>query len=370
MSQPITNQPLYLQIRGMLKEKIEQGELQPGDQIPTEADLIQQFGVSRITIKSALKLLVDEGLVYRIAGKGTFVADPYAAPEAAPAPTEEPELALRKIGFLSPMANDQFSMQLLQGVEEACKEQNVILIVRWSSTQAEEKEGIRFLRAAGVEGLLIFPVDGESYSEAILSLKTEGFPFVLIDRYLPGIKTNAVYSDNYLGGYIGTEYLISKGHRQIGIVSGTKSKTSSSEDRFSGYLVMAKKAGLRIEPSHWLTRIDEITYMDTDVSQEMVHDWLLSQPEITAVFAFSSAIAVHVGEVAIKLGKKVPEELAILSFDTPPIRDFNGNFFSCIQQQEGKMGEEAVTLLRETIEDPTIIREIIIPVSLREERTT
>ncbi|MFD0716856.1 GntR family transcriptional regulator [Paenibacillus sp. GCM10027626] len=370
MTQPTGNQPLYLQIRGMLKEKIEKGELKPGDQIPTEADLIQQFGVSRITIKSALKMLVEEGLVYRIAGKGTFVSDPHASAEAAAPPVEEAELTARKIGFLSPLANDYFSMQLLQGVEEACKEQNVVLIVRSASTQREEKEGIRFLRAAGVDGLLIFPVDGESYSEAILNLKTEGFPFVLIDRYLPGIKTNAVYSDNYLGGYKGTEYLIGKGHRHIGIVSGTKSKTSSSEDRFSGYLGMAKKAGLKIEPSHWLTRIDEITYLDTDVSQEIVRDWLRSRPEITAVFAFSSAIAFYVAEAAIQLGKKVPEELAILSFDTPPIRDFDGFYFSCIEQQEGKMGEEAVSLLREAIEDPAISREIIIPVSLREGRTT
>ncbi|MDG0810468.1 substrate-binding domain-containing protein [Cohnella rhizosphaerae] len=114
------------------------------------------------------------------------------------------------MGFLSPLANDEFSMRLLIGVQEACKDQNLILIVRSAMTQREEQEGIRFLRAAGVDGLLIFPVDGEAYSEAVLNLKTEGFPFVLIDRYLPGIKTNAVYSDNFAGGRIGTEFLVQK----------------------------------------------------------------------------------------------------------------------------------------------------------------
>ncbi|MCD9024572.1 GntR family transcriptional regulator [Cohnella silvisoli] len=368
MSQPTSNQPLYFQIRETLKEKIERGELKPGDQIPIEADLIQQFGVSRITIKSALKLLVEEGLIYRIAGKGTFVADPHA-PKPVSQLFAETGDAIKRVGFLSPLTNDEFSAHLLQGVQEACKDLNLILIVRSASTQLEEMEGIRFLRAAGADGLLIFPVDGEAYSEAILNLKTDGFPFVLIDRYLPGIKTNAVYSDNYLGGYMGTEYLIKKGHKQIGIVSGTKSKTSSSEDRFSGYLDMAKKAGLKIEPSQWLTRIDEITYLDGAMTQEMVRDWLQSQPEISAVFAFSSAFAFHVAEAAMKIGKKVPDELAILSFDTPPIRDFQGYFFSRIEQQELKMGEEAVSLLLEAIEDPSLLRQIVIPVSLMEGRT-
>lgn len=366
MSLTSDNQPLYLQIRDMLKEKIDLGVLKPGDQIPTETELVQQHGVSRITIKSALKMLVEDGLIYRIAGKGTFVADPDSS---EPVPIDS-STAVKKVGFLSPLANDEFSMRLLIGVQEACKDQNLILIVRSAMTQREEQEGIRFLRAAGVDGLLIFPVDGEAYSEAVLNLKTEGFPFVLIDRYLPGIKTNAVYSDNFAGGSIGTEFLVQKGHRQIGIISGTKSKTSSSEDRFSGYLDMAKKAGLKIEPAHWLTRIDEVTYLDPNIGREMIRKWLESQPEITAIFAFSNTIALYTADAAMKLGKKVPEELAILSFDAPPIRDFQGCLFSYIEQQEDKMGEEAIGLLLAAIEDPAINRQIVIPVKLNEGRTT
>ena len=366
MSLTSDNQPLYLQIRDMLKEKIDLGVLKPGDQLPTESELVQQHGVSRITIKSALKMLVEDGLIYRIAGKGTFVSDPNSSEHLH----IDTNAAFKKVGFLSPLANDEFSMKLLMGVQEACKERNLILIVQSATTQLEEQEGIQFLRAAGVDGLLIFPVDGEAYSEAILNLKTEGFPFVLIDRYLPGIKTNAVYSDNYLGGKMGTEYLIHKGHKQIGIISGTKSKTSSSEDRFSGYLDMATKAGLKIEPAHWLTRIDEITYLDVNMSREMIRKWLESQPEITAVFAFSNAFALYVADEAMKIGKKVPEELAVLSFDAPPIRDFQGCLFSYIEQQEGKMGEEAIGLLLAAIEDPSMNRQIVIPVKLNEGRTT
>ncbi|TLS53909.1 GntR family transcriptional regulator [Paenibacillus antri] len=360
------NQPLYLQIRTFLRNKIETGELKPGDQIPVEAELAQQFNVSRITIKSALKMLVDEGLVYRTAGRGTFVSDPQRPAALEPAGPDN----YRKIGLIGPMTSDSYTLGLLRSIEDQCKEQNLIMLFRSAVTQSEEKEAIRILRSQGVEGLIIFPADGEAYSQAILDLKTEGFPFVLIDRYLPGIKTNAVVSDNFQGGYLGTEYLVNKGHRQIGIVSGTKSKTASSEDRFSGYLEAARKTGLKIEPLHWLTRIDEISYHEEQPTRDMIRDWLNGQQELTAVFAFGSAMAVYVAEIAVQLGKRVPEDLAILSFDTPNIRDFQGLYFSRIEQQEERIGVSAVELLLQVIADPSIIERIVIPVSLVEGRST
>ncbi|UVI28769.1 GntR family transcriptional regulator [Paenibacillus spongiae] len=362
-----SNQPLYLQIRTMIRDKIESGELKPGDQIPVEADLVQQFNVSRITIKSALKLLVDEGLVYRTAGKGTFVADPQEPSLFAPS---DQESAFKKIGLIGPMTSDAFTLNMLRGIEETCKEHNLILLIRTSFTQSEEKEAIRILRAQGIDGLLIFPVDGEAYSQAILDLKTECFPFVLIDRYLPGIKTNSVYTNNHQGGYLGTEYLFNKGHRQIGIVSTTQSKTASAEDRFAGYLEAARHLGLKIEPAHWLTRIDESSFKEEIPTKEIIREWLSEQKNLTAVFAFSSITAVFVADIAVQLGKKIPEDLAILSFDSPGVQDFNGLYFSCIEQQEYQLGEKAVDLLLQVISDPAHIEQIIIPVTLVEGRST
>ncbi len=66
--------PLYVQIKDFWKKKIENGELQPGDQLPGEQDLCEQHGVSRITVKQAINALASEGLVIRHQGRGTFVA--------------------------------------------------------------------------------------------------------------------------------------------------------------------------------------------------------------------------------------------------------------------------------------------------------
>jgi len=68
--------PLYHQIYDSLRQQIEDGVYLPGDQIPTEAELSTNFGVSRITVKQAIKKLVHESVLYRKQGKGTFVCQP------------------------------------------------------------------------------------------------------------------------------------------------------------------------------------------------------------------------------------------------------------------------------------------------------
>ncbi len=68
--------PLYQQIYDLLREKIDTGVFLPKTQIPTEAELSQEYEVSSITVKQAIQKLVAEGLLYRKQGKGTFVCSP------------------------------------------------------------------------------------------------------------------------------------------------------------------------------------------------------------------------------------------------------------------------------------------------------
>ncbi len=71
--------PLYHQIREILAEQVRSGTLKPGDQLPSEDDLRRKFRVTRMTVRQAISGLVNEGLVYRRQGKGTFVGDPKVA---------------------------------------------------------------------------------------------------------------------------------------------------------------------------------------------------------------------------------------------------------------------------------------------------
>ena len=66
--------PRYYQLKEIMREKISSGEWKPGDLIPSERELGEQYGISRMTARQAITELVNEGLFYREQGKGTFVS--------------------------------------------------------------------------------------------------------------------------------------------------------------------------------------------------------------------------------------------------------------------------------------------------------
>ena len=67
--------PLYYQLENVLREKITSGAFSSGEQLPTEIELIEAYGVSRITVRQALQALDEDGLIERQQGRGTFVSN-------------------------------------------------------------------------------------------------------------------------------------------------------------------------------------------------------------------------------------------------------------------------------------------------------
>ena len=66
--------PIYRRIRDALRRRIESGRYREGDRLPSESELVEEFGAARMTVRHALGLLVQDHLVVRSAGRGTFVA--------------------------------------------------------------------------------------------------------------------------------------------------------------------------------------------------------------------------------------------------------------------------------------------------------
>jgi GntR family transcriptional regulator len=73
---PANKNPLYQQLYEILRAQIARRELKPGDTLPTEMELMAQYGAGRVTVRQALDLLVQDGLIYRERARGTFVAHP------------------------------------------------------------------------------------------------------------------------------------------------------------------------------------------------------------------------------------------------------------------------------------------------------
>lgn len=73
-----SSQPLYLQIKDALKQRILDGDYVAHERLPSESELMKMFGVSRITVRQSLRDLHSDGLVFSVQGKGTFVSKPKA----------------------------------------------------------------------------------------------------------------------------------------------------------------------------------------------------------------------------------------------------------------------------------------------------
>lgn len=66
--------PVYLQLVDILRARIERGDWAPNRQILSEAQLVQAYGLARETTRKAVRVLIDEGLLFTVPGRGTFVA--------------------------------------------------------------------------------------------------------------------------------------------------------------------------------------------------------------------------------------------------------------------------------------------------------
>jgi len=351
MSRDRTGPPRYKRIRDELMEEIRENEAIPDYRLPTEAELMARHGVSRMTVNAAIKQLVEEGIVYRVAGKGTFVA---SAKKAAPL----------QVGLILPMYWDAAIRELFISVERECRERGFLPTIRLTESAEEEVSSIRELSGAGVSGLIFYPRHAEVYPGEVVNLLTGAYPFVLVDKYLPGVDANAVYSDNVAGGRIGTEFLADLGHASIGILSSASSKTSSSDDRFRGYLEAARSRGLVMHPDQWLLGLAERTTSSEEMAAE-IKAWLQRQENMTAVFSFNRDLAVLAERMAAELGRTSPGRLAILSFD-----DLAGYRYSYVEQDMAAIGREAVRLLAEAMEEPAVRRSVAVPVRLVPGRTT
>ena len=71
---PIAPLPPYRQIAGILRRRIESGQYQPDTRIPTESELMEAFEVARTTARRAIAVLREEGLIYTVPQRGSYVA--------------------------------------------------------------------------------------------------------------------------------------------------------------------------------------------------------------------------------------------------------------------------------------------------------
>lgn len=179
--------PLYKRIQLDIKEQISNHTLREGDLVPSESELMKKYYVSSITVKNALNGLVDEGLVYRIKGKGTFVAyNPFEADESTVARKTE-------IGCVFSTLSTRVQQLFLIAIEKECdRRRNQISVGISRESPEHEMQIIQNMVSNECEGMIINPCVSEIDSAMARLLLAKKYPFVFIDRYFPDIPTSYV----------------------------------------------------------------------------------------------------------------------------------------------------------------------------------
>ncbi|CAM3638103.1 GntR family transcriptional regulator [Cohnella lubricantis] len=353
------NQPLYKQIQDEIKELIREGKLRPGDRVPSEKELAEQFHVSQITSKNALIGLADEGILIRHQGKGTFVNQDVLSAHipSLHAAAADGRQKRGLIGLIVPTLRTKVEQRIVQHIERFAVQHGYQVILRISrESQLNESEAIESMIACGAQGIIIFPTEEETYNEDILRLSLNKFPLVLIDRYLKEIRTYSVSADNIAGTYEAVSYMLRQGHEHIALISPEITNTVT-EDRARGFEKAFSDQNLPINKNMWcIVRLEEVH--DRNVSS-LIRDFLADRPEITAAFVMNAELSQTAFQALKKLERPVPEDFLLFGFDDP---DCPGVCY--VEQDEEAMCKQSVSFLLEQMEGTFNPQRVAIPVKL------
>jgi LacI family transcriptional regulator len=213
------------------------------------------------------------------------------------------------IGFVAADIDYRFSSGVMKAIEEECLKYNWTVIYGSSGENPKKfAELLKVLVERQVDGLIIVPV--EHCNKQIEELTKQRFPFVLIDRILPGINANMITVKNEQMAYTCTGHLQRKQYRRIGFVS-YQSSLLNLADRKKGYLSAVGEKGTA-DPQ----LIKELPNLNRDEEVKTAIDELLAlSPACDAIFFATDTLAVSGLRHLNALGIQVPEQLGIVSFD-------------------------------------------------------
>jgi len=347
------DEPLYLRIYAALQRRILNGEWAYGAMLPTEFDFSEEYHVSRGTIRLVLAELEKEKLIRRERGRGTFVAH---------ATRQETFTGLpgQSISFIVPYVRDSFVPTILLGVENATRASGYSVLFNHVENDPEKQSAaLRKAINQGVAGIILYPVNSLEVSPILGELVAQKYPLVLVDRYLRGLHTDYVTSDNFGGGLRATQHLLSHGYQRIAYVSWRDSSVTM-EHRRLGYRQALQEAGLLPDPDReWEVE----GYPEIDL--EVLVARLRSSDRPEAIFAGNDQLALAIQRVARSLGLSIPRDLALVGFDNLEISAQLEVPLTTIAQPAFEMGRTAGELVICKITGQnTCIQQHILPTEL------
>lgn len=304
----------------------------------TMRDIGAALGVSTVTISKALsgKDGVSDAVRDRIIETARQMGYRYGAPQP------EAEAEGKIIGIL--IADRHFSApsfysSLYRELLREAKEAGMLGVLEIVSDQEEKSLTPPLsMTVQKVSGIVLVGQFVDDYVSAVLDT---GLPTVLLDFFCDGLDVDAVVSDGSGGCFQVTQYLIEKGHRNIGFV-GSINRTTSIMERYSGFLRAMMTAGLSVK--------DEWLIPDSDGQGRCAREFPLPETLPTAFVCNNDMIACFLARQLEEKGLRVPRDVSLTGFDnfvygddTRPITTY------AVDQQ--RMAQETVRRLKTRIHE-------------------
>ncbi|RUS47500.1 LacI family DNA-binding transcriptional regulator [Cohnella sp. AR92] len=342
---------LYQNIIDHFTALADEGKLKPGDRIPTEQEIAEQFGVSRITVIRALKDLEYRGMLVRIKRKGSFIREDYVNGGAITVEVPVKE-RLPIIAVVLPFG-EEYGLDILQGVEQFCASQGYYVTYHNTgySLKREREVLLKFLED-NISGAIVYPCASDQNIEIFGSLMIHKFPFVLIDRTIEGLDVPCVVSNNFQGGQLITQHLLQLGHSRIAFVCARLKEAVSVMERYRGYCKSLIDAGI-MPRSEWLIEDEEESAAEYDdspdgqlkLAMERLERVLNRKEKVTAAIAINDKSAMYMLKAAQEMGVKVPHELSIVGFDNLSFAGMLDVSLTTIEQKFTLQGREAAAMV-------------------------
>ncbi len=302
----------------------------PGESLPVASELTRSFDLSHGTVMRALKVLADEGVIYRPMGRQRYLI------------SERFERISARISMVRPDFPSRDLDSMVQSVYAAGQRRN------WKFNQHcfRNSSELDFTRIVGeADAIVLIPtaeVIGEEFIKALLK---PARPVVVLLQHLNHPQINNVCIDDYQVGILAAEALFERGHRRILFLKDQPDETTMSERR-RGFVAAARRLGLVLSDDLFLDCHLHPFEDSQSGSYRLLSERLSANPDFTAIFCASLSGAVASLRAVREHQLRIPDDIAVLAFGGesnlapylyPPL--------SCVEIDSGKFGEYAAELL-------------------------
>ncbi len=259
------------------------------------------------------------------------------------------KLATQTVGVIIPDIQNHFFVSVVRGIEDiAFANHHVLLLCNTDDSPSREKTYIDILLAEEVAGVIICAADETISCKAVRALVDHQVPVVALDRELPDLSVDTVLTDNIEACRSATEYLITAGHKRIGLIAGPDYLAPGRERR-QGYELALASYDLPLDPS-----IIKITDFTPEQARAAIKELLDERIPPTAVLVCSGLMTLEVFKQIQRRGLSIPDDIAVVGFDDTVMNHCLRSPFPLITQSTYDLGQFAAHLLFRRLADPTI----------------